>query len=91
MENPDLNNMSDNLQLYFILLQPFIHGNPGNATVMGNLMKIKSTVDMEQAEKGFKIKHPEHKDEPGWLWIIYKDICKKDIHKTNDYLEDCLL
>ena len=90
MEKPDLDNMSDNLQLYFILLQPFIYGNPGNATVMGKLMKIKCDVDMELAEKGFREKHPEHKDEPGWLWIIYKDFCKNDIQKTNDYLKNLI-
>jgi len=94
MENPDLNNMSDNLQLYFILLQPFIHGNPGNATVMANLMKINPAIDsmdLDLAEKKFRMKHPEHKDEPGWLWIIYKDLCKKDIQKTNEYLKQMVI
>ena len=89
-EKPNLENASENLQLYFIMLQPYVHGNPGNATVMAKLMGIKSTVDMELAEKNFQKNHPEFKDEPGWLWIIYKDLCKKDIIKTNQYLIDLI-
>lgn len=87
-EKPNLDNVSENLQLYFILLQPYIHGNPGNATVMAKLMTIHSNVYMEGAEKGFRKKHSEYENEPGWLWIIYKDICKKDIEKTNEYLKE---
>ena len=80
MEKPELKDMSDNLQLYFILLQPFIHGNPGNATVMAKLMQINSTVDMELAEKGFREKHPNIKMNPDG-YGLYTRIFAKMIYK----------
>jgi hypothetical protein len=80
----------EKLKMYLMFSQPFVHGNPGNMSVMSGLMDIGCTVDLSQAEPKFYQQNPKYDKniETGWLWIIYKDLCGKDIEKTNEYLKE---
>lgn len=81
--------LTNNKEFLFQLLigEPYLYGNPGNITVMTELCVNKFEISMPWCESVFKKKHPEQKNNfKSWLWIIYKDFCKKDIEKTMDYL-----
>ena len=81
-------NDSDALFLYFAMQNKSLHGNPGNISVFKMLMDnlYDKTID-DSLEKKFKKKYPKYKQEPGWLWILYKDESGKDIDKTIKQLD----
>lgn len=79
--------LGNELKKQIVLMYPFVKGNPGNATVMYELYDYNMDGILNLAYSNFGKVHPEYAHENGWLWIIYKNICDKDIQKTILYLE----
>ena len=82
----------DKIKFNFVLMEYYVHGNPGNAAVAYQLWDDDRIRDGEirVAERGFrrKFKDHEYEKEPGWLHIVYKYICKCDLDKTIEYLKE---
>ncbi len=86
----------------FAAMYHFCYGNPGNIEVVCRLWDDERISDyqIQKAERGFrnKLKDSEEElcgekerdyaDTKGWLWVVYKYICKRDLTKTIEYLID---
>jgi len=76
-------NDSDARFLYFAMQNECLHQNPGNISVFKMLMdKLYAHPVDENLEKKFRKKYPKYDHEPGWLWILYKDMSDNDIDET---------
>ena len=58
----------------------FGFGNPGNITVLMQIMSMTDFETIKQSFSGFKKKYPDE-NEKSWVWIVHKK-CEKDLAKT---------
>ena len=70
---------------------PELYGNPGNMTVYCQLVEKKFEVPTDKCLDAFRKKYPQYAHEDGWLWVLYKVICEKDINKTIKELRDMVM
>lgn len=80
--------MNNPIFMYFAMQNESLHGNPGNISVFKMLMDEQYAYPVdENLEKKFREKYPKYDKEPGWLWILYKNLSEKDIKKTVENLD----
>lgn len=79
---------ADSFKQQIVLMYPFVYGNPGNANVMSQLYDYNMDGVIQLALLEFRNKYPQYNEENGWLWIIFKTFCQKDINKTIAFLND---
>jgi len=74
-------------EILFALLarEPYLHGNPGNITVMHMLCKENFELSMPACEQAFPRKYPKYPK-----CALYKYECKQDIKKTMECLRAIL-
>lgn len=77
------------LMFALLIKEPYLHGIPGNITVMVQLCEKLYDKSMVVCEKMYQMKYPEDKDHfQSWLWNIYKYKCNQDIEKTIEFLDN---